>query len=43
MRVAALLPKQGDRDPWQNLQNYRGDKKLLLKGEIEDGTLEFRS
>jgi cation diffusion facilitator CzcD-associated flavoprotein CzcO len=41
MRVAHLLPKQGDRDPWQNLQNYRGDKKLLLKGEIEDGTLEF--
>ena len=42
LRVADLLPKQGDHDPWQNLQNYRGDKKLLLKGDIEDGTLEFR-
>ena len=36
-----LLPKQGDREPWVNPQNYRRDKKLLLRDSIEDGVLVF--
>lgn len=35
------LPKQGDREPWINPQNYRLDKKMFLKGAIDDGTLRF--
>lgn len=35
------LPKQGDREPWINPQNYQLDKKMFLKGEIDDGTLVF--
>ena len=36
------LPKQGDREPWVNPQNYQLDKKMFLKGEIDDGELVFR-
>ncbi|MEM8829449.1 MAG: NAD(P)/FAD-dependent oxidoreductase [Cyanobacteria bacterium P01_G01_bin.19] len=42
-RVLHLLPKQGDRLPWLNLQNYQQDKKNLLKSAIEDGVLTFES
>jgi len=36
------LPKQGDREPWVNPQDYRRDKKMFLKGDIDDGELVFR-
>ncbi len=36
-----LFPKQGDRDPWRNTQNYALDKKLIRKSPLEDGTLVF--
>ena len=42
-RVMHLLPKQGDRQPWLNLQNYRQDKKNLRRGAIEDGVLTFNT
>ncbi|MCG8351190.1 MAG: hypothetical protein MI924_25750, partial [Chloroflexales bacterium] len=40
-RVIHLFPKQGDRAPWLNPQNYRRDKKMILRGPIEDGVLVF--
>lgn len=36
-----LFPKQGDRDPWRNTQNYTLDKKTIRKAPIADGVLEF--
>lgn len=40
-RVMHMFPKQGDREPWINPQNYRHDRKAFLHGPIEDGVLEF--
>jgi cation diffusion facilitator CzcD-associated flavoprotein CzcO len=40
-RKVHLLPKQGDRDPWINTQNYMLDKKVIRDGPIDDGTMEF--
>jgi cation diffusion facilitator CzcD-associated flavoprotein CzcO len=42
-RVLPRLPKQGDREPWLNPQNYAKDKKLFREAEIDDGVLVFRS
>ncbi len=42
-RVADQLPKQGDRDPWQNRQDYKFEKALLMKGALENEGLEFTS
>ena len=40
-RVFHELPSQGDRHPWQNLQNYKMDQKLMLEDPIDDGALVF--
>jgi len=40
-RVFDQLPSQGDKHPWQNLQNYKMDQKLMLEDPIDDGTLVF--
>ncbi len=40
-RAMPLLPKQGDREPWLNSQNYGQDKKMLRRGKLEDGVLIF--
>ncbi|MEP5763669.1 MAG: NAD(P)/FAD-dependent oxidoreductase [Halieaceae bacterium] len=40
-RVMHLFPKQGDREPWLNPQNYRKDRKMFRHGELEDGALTF--
>ena len=40
-RVFDQLPSQGDRHPWQNLQNYKLDQKLMLEDPIDDGALVF--
>jgi len=40
-RVARDLPKQGDREPWLNLQDYRLDRKRFLKEGFDDGALCF--
>ena len=42
-RVLPRLPKQGDREPWLNPQNYASDRQLFLEAEIEDGVLVFGS
>ena len=36
-----LFPKQGDRDPWRNTQNYTLDKEIIRNAPIEDGVLDF--
>jgi cation diffusion facilitator CzcD-associated flavoprotein CzcO len=40
-RKMHLLPKQGDRAPWLNSQNYMLDKKLIGDGPVDDGVLCF--
>ncbi|MFU8814721.1 MAG: flavin-containing monooxygenase [Pseudomonadales bacterium] len=40
-RVMHLFPKQGDRDPWRNTQNYAEDKKMIRHAPLEDGALVF--
>ena len=40
-RAMHLFPKQGDRDPWRNTQNYPLDRKLARRGPLEDGALAF--
>jgi cation diffusion facilitator CzcD-associated flavoprotein CzcO len=37
-----LLPKQGDRDPWRNTQDYWLDKDLLPSWSFDDEALAFR-
>jgi monooxygenase len=40
-RMMHRFPKQGDREPWINPQNYWRDKQMIRFGEIEDGALSF--
>ncbi|MCC6706713.1 MAG: NAD(P)/FAD-dependent oxidoreductase [Gammaproteobacteria bacterium] len=40
-RALHLFPKQGDRDPWRNTQNYTLDKKTIREAPLEDGVMEF--
>ena len=40
-RAMPLFPKQGDRAPWINLQNYIADKKLIRMDPQRDGALVF--
>ncbi|MBT7647431.1 MAG: NAD(P)/FAD-dependent oxidoreductase [Rhodospirillaceae bacterium] len=40
-RSMHLLPKQGDRNPWRNTQDFGEDKKLVKYAPVEDADLEF--
>jgi hypothetical protein len=40
-RKMHLLPKQGDRWPWTNTQNYLADRKAVLEEPVDDGALRF--
>ena len=40
-RIMHKFPKQGDREPWINTQNYGLDKKMIRDGAIDDGVLSF--
>ena len=40
-RVMHLFPKQGNRDPWRNTQDYALDKKMVRHAPLEDGALTF--
>lgn len=42
-RALPYFPKQGDREPWINPQDYRKDRKLFREAPIEDGALIFES
>ncbi len=35
------LPKNGTRAPWQVLQNYTAEKKILTKDPVDDGVMIF--
>ncbi|MCC3330727.1 flavin-containing monooxygenase [Nocardia abscessus] len=40
-RGDAVMPRQGTNGPWQVINNYFRDRKLLRKGALEDGVLSF--
>ena len=40
-RALHLFPRQGDRDPWRNTQNYTLDKQTIRNAPLEDGVLQF--
>jgi cation diffusion facilitator CzcD-associated flavoprotein CzcO len=42
-RKMHLFPKQGDRGPWRNTQDFAADKKMVRKAPLEDGALVFES
>lgn len=41
-RARHSIPRQGRELPWHVLHSYGRDKKMLLKGPIDDGHLELR-
>lgn len=40
-RAAHLLPRQGDREPWINTQNYLHDRKFVGRESVADDVMEF--
>ncbi len=40
-RVLDRLPKQSDRAPWSNPQDYRQDRKMFENARFDDGALVF--
>lgn len=42
-RMMDKFPRQGDREPWINPQDYSRDKKMFRHGPLEDGALIFSS
>lgn len=40
-RSADILPKNGDRQPWQVMQDYTAEKKILTKDPVDDGVMIF--
>jgi cation diffusion facilitator CzcD-associated flavoprotein CzcO len=40
-RVMHRFPKQGDREPWVNPQDYAKDKHLFMKAPLDDGVMQF--
>ena len=41
LRAAGKMPRQGAEFPWVTESNYFWDRKTLLRGPIEDATLDF--
>lgn len=40
-RAMSRFPKQGDREPWLNPQDYARDRAMIRRGPLEDGVLVF--
>ncbi len=40
-RVMHRFPKQGDREPWINPQNYSRDRHMFRKSPLDDGAMHF--
>jgi monooxygenase len=40
-RAMHMFPKQGDREPWINPQNYAKDKAMFKKSPVSDGVMQF--
>ena len=41
-RAEGMLPRQGDRKPWQVHQNYLQDKLTIQYGRVDDGVMQFQ-
>ena len=42
-RVMHLMPMQGDREPWVNSQDFNRERKLIGRGPVTDGVMQFLS
>lgn len=42
-RAMHHFPKQGDREPWLNTQDYKRDRKMIRYDDLEDGVLIFHN
>jgi len=42
-RVLPRFPKQGDREPWVNPQDYARDRKMFQRSPVDDGVMRFSS
>lgn len=40
-RAVHLMPRQGDREPWINPQNYARDRAMFRSSPVEDGVMRF--
>ena len=40
-RAADRFPKQGDREPWINPQDYAKDRKMFRKEPVDDGVMVY--
>ncbi len=40
-RAADQSPKQGDREPWINPQDYAKDRKMFRRSQFDDGVMHF--
>lgn len=40
-RVMHKFPRQGDKEPWVNPQNYKRDKKMFKHSPLDDGAMVF--
>jgi cation diffusion facilitator CzcD-associated flavoprotein CzcO len=40
-RAAERFPKQGDREPWINPQDYAKDRKMFRSAPVDDGVMQF--
>jgi cation diffusion facilitator CzcD-associated flavoprotein CzcO len=40
-RAVAMLPKQGVREPWRVRQNYRYDRRVMMRGAIHDNGVRW--
>jgi cation diffusion facilitator CzcD-associated flavoprotein CzcO len=40
-RVMDRFPKQGDREPWINPQDFKRDKKMFAEADVDDGVMLF--
>lgn len=41
-RYMDRMPRQGDREPWINPQDYQHDRRLFRKSHVDDGVMRFR-
>ncbi|MFM7617093.1 MAG: flavin-containing monooxygenase [Actinomycetes bacterium] len=41
-RYMDRMPKQGDREPWINPQDYQHDRRLFRRSHVDDGVMWFR-
>lgn len=40
-RVMHRFPRQGDREPWVNPQNYKRDRRMFRDDPVDDGVMTF--